>query len=63
MRPIPKARFLAIVVAMLSGLGITPGWASPGERAGFAKIGPLNMYYEVHGGESRCCFYTVVAQR
>ena len=49
MRPIPKARFLMIVVAMLSGLGITPGWASPGQRAGFAKIGPLNMYYEVHG--------------
>lgn len=49
MRPNLKGGFLLVVVALLSGLGFTPGLASPAAGAGYAKIGPLTMYYEVHG--------------
>jgi len=35
--------------ASLCGLGITPCLAAPATGEQYAKIGPLRMYYEVHG--------------
>lgn len=49
MQPCLKAGFLLVAAALLSGLGFTPGFASPTKKAGYAEIGPLTMYYEVHG--------------
>jgi pimeloyl-ACP methyl ester carboxylesterase len=36
-------------LASLCGLGFTPGLAAPATGEQYAKIGPLRMYYEVHG--------------
>lgn len=47
--PSLRRAFLMIAISLLSGLGFAPGLAAPLTGAGYAKIGPLSMYYEVHG--------------
>lgn len=49
MRRCLRKVFLMVLLAPICGFGFTPGLAAPATGAQYAKIGPLTMYYEVHG--------------